>query len=127
MKSCKLSFGTINILRKNLAEVIVDEGVVMDEILVDELHDFLQSNVDSPRLVLVSKKHSYSYTFKAQITILRLTEIKAIAVTHYSTGALMSTETLMSVNQDLRSKVKMFRSREEALSWLDTLGVSKTL
>lgn len=127
MKSCKLSFGTINILRDNLAEIVVDEGVVMDEFLVDELHDFLQSSTKPPRLVLVNKKHSYSYTFKAQITIMRLTEIKAIAVTHNSSGALMSTETLMSVNQDLRSKVKMFRSREEALSWLDSLEFSKTL
>lgn len=40
MKQYKLSFATINILRDNLAEVIVNEGVVMNEIMVDLYHDF---------------------------------------------------------------------------------------
>ena len=44
MESYKLSFGVINILRNNLGEVIVNDGIVMDEVMVDEYHDFLLNN-----------------------------------------------------------------------------------
>ncbi len=121
MKSYKLSFATIYILKNNLVEIIADEGVVMDEVEVDELHDFLLSNIDSPQLLLINKKYSYSYTFKAQTMLASLREIKAVAVTHSSAGALLSTESLIGINQSLQSKVKIFQNREQALEWLNTL------
>lgn len=121
MKSYRLSFATIYILKKNMVEIIADEGVVMDELQVDELHDFLLSNIDSPQLLLINKKYSYTYTFKAQTILASLKEIKAVAVTHSSSGALLSTQTLIGINQDLQSKVKIFQCREQALEWLNTL------
>lgn len=66
MSSHRLSFGIINILKNNLAEVIVDEGIVMDVVMIDEYHDFLLNTLDAPFALLVNKKHSYTYTFSAQ-------------------------------------------------------------
>ena len=118
MKSCKLSFGTILIIRNNLAEIIANEGIVMDEIKVAELHDFLLDNLEAPFSLLVNKKHSYSYTFQAQRKIAHLEEIKALAVIIGTSGALMSTETLININGNIYKNIKLFQDREEALIWL---------
>ncbi|MFD2725516.1 hypothetical protein [Hyunsoonleella rubra] len=63
MKEYKLSFGTIIVLKDNLAEVIINEGVVMNEVMVDIYHDFLLSYLKAPFSLLINKKNSYSYTF----------------------------------------------------------------
>ena len=120
MKSYKLSFGTIIILNNRLAEVIVDEGMVIDEVKVDEYHDFLLNTLDAPFTLLINKKYSYSYTFEAQKTIAHLKQIAAMAVIVNSTGGLMSTETLMNVNGNIFTNIKLFFDRKEALTWLET-------
>ena len=118
MKVCKLSFGEIVILNKNLAEVIVDEGVVLNEVMVDEYHDFLLDNLESPFSLIINKMHSYSYTFPAQKKIANLKEIKAMAVVVHTSGGLMSTETLVNVNGNYKWNIKLFQERESAILWL---------
>lgn len=119
MKSYKLSFGIIIFIQNNLAEVIVNEGVVMDEVKVDEFHDFLLSNLQAPFHLLINKKHSYTYTFEAQKVIVDLEKLKSVAVIAKSSGAVMSTETLMNVNGNAYHNIKLFQERDEALIWLD--------
>ncbi len=121
MKVCSLSFGEIIILHKNLAEVIVNEGVVIDEVMVDEYHDALLNSLEAPFSLLVNKKYSYSYTFGAQKIIAHLKEIKAMAVVSNTSGGVMSTETLISVNNNYKCKIKIFAKKEDAKSWLDSL------
>ncbi|MDO5977916.1 hypothetical protein [Flavivirga spongiicola] len=118
MKNYRLSFGTINIINNKLAEVIVDEGVEMDEAMVDEYHDFLLDNLEAPFSLLVNKKHAYSYTFQAQRKIVSLEEIKNIAIIIGSSGALMSIKTLLAINGNTYKNIEMFQKREEALVWL---------
>ena len=120
MKSYKLAFGTIIVINNNLAEVIVDEGVEMTEALVNEYHNFLLQNLVAPFLLLINRKYSYSYTFKAQRLIGKLKEIKAIAVVIGTSGALMSTETLINLNKDSDWNIYVFQKREKALEWLDS-------
>ena len=117
----KLSFGTISLLSNNLAEIIADDGIVIDEAMVDGFHDFLLSNLDAPFLLLINKKNSYCYTFEAQKTIISLKEIKAIAVVLGTPGALMSTETLLDMNKNSHCNLQMFNLRDEALNWLENL------
>ena len=118
MSSYKLSFGTITLLQSNLAEVVVDEGFVIDEILVNELHDFLHDNLAAPFGLLINKKYSYTYTFKAQKNIVNLNEIKSMAVVANTSGAVMSAETLINVNGNINSNIKSFQDKEVALAWL---------
>ena len=119
MKSYKLSFGTIVLIKENLAEVIINDGVVMDEIMVDEYHDFLLTALARPFSLLINKKHSYTYTFYAQKTILNLKEVKAMAVLVYNRGGIMSTETLINLNESSNWNIKLFQFRDEAVNWLD--------
>ncbi|MFD0989839.1 hypothetical protein ACFQ1R_07015 [Mariniflexile jejuense] len=121
MKNYKLSFGEIIIIDENLAEVIVNEGVVMNDIMVDEYHDFLLSYLKAPFSLLINKKHSYAMTFSAQKTIATLKEIKAMAVLFSSVGGLMSTETLMNLGENKDLNIRLFQKREDALNWLNSL------
>ncbi|WP_223552182.1 hypothetical protein [Aestuariivivens sp. NBU2969] len=118
MERFKLSFGEIKILNKNLAEVIVDEGIVFDEIMVDEYHDFLLNSLTPPFFLLINKKYSYTYTFNAQKTIANLKEIKAMAVLLSTYGGEMSTRTLINVNGNYKWNIELFQNRTEALQWL---------
>ncbi|SFZ89229.1 hypothetical protein SAMN05428642_10162 [Flaviramulus basaltis] len=121
MKSYKLSFGTITILKNDLAEVIVDDGVVMDEVMVDEYHDFLLTNLDAPFSLLINKTNSYSYTYEAQKSIVNFKKINAMGVLVESNAGIMSTETLLSLNKDNNWNVRFFRAREDALVWLNKM------
>lgn len=118
-KSYKLSFCQIKILKPNLAEVIVDEGVIVNEIMVDEYHDFLLSNLQKPMLLFINKKNSYSYTYGALKTIAHIDNIKGMAILVKTSAALLSTETLLEVNKDRKINLKIFHENDEALNWLN--------
>lgn len=119
MEERVLSFGKIVILKKNLAEVIVDEGVTFDEELVVEYHDFLLENLTAPFSLLINKKNAYAYTYEAQKMITNLDEINVMAVVIGSSAGLMSTETLIKINESNASKIKLFKKRNQALLWLE--------
>ncbi|WP_418603119.1 hypothetical protein [Hwangdonia sp.] len=119
MKICKLSFGEIVILNKNIAEVIVDEGILFDEIMVDEYHDFLLNSLDAPFGVLINKKNAYTYTFGAQKKIVLLDKIKARAVVTQTSAALMASKTLIAISGSTQHNIKFFMDRETALIWLN--------
>ncbi len=121
MKSYNLSFGRIIILEDDLAEVIIDEGVIMDELMVDVYHDFLLSYLKAPFSLLINKKNSYSYTFEAQKVIANLKEIYAMAVIVGTDAAVMSTETLIKINETNNWNIKLFRTKPEAMEWLENL------
>lgn len=118
MKSYKLSFGSIFILRNDLAEVIVDEGVEMNVDQAKEYLNFLYMHLEAPFSLLLNKKNSYSYTFEAQKLIVSNDKIKKLAVVVGSTGALMASETLLSLKQNGNWHTEFFRTREEAVLWL---------
>ena len=120
MKTHQLSFAKIIIVEDNLAEVIVDDGVLIDLKKVGEYHEFLLTHLRAPFSLLVNKKHSYTYTFKAQIEIASLNQIKAMAVVVEGFNAKKSTDFLISMNNMSRSwNIQTFMLREEALVWLE--------
>lgn len=126
MKSYRLSFSEVIILKENLIEIIVDEGVVVNEVMVDEFHDFLLTNLKAPFRILISTKNSYSYTFRAQILIASLKEIEAIGVSIGNSGALMSFETMNFLNKNNRCNIQfqLFMTHIEALAWLQNLNMA---
>src|SRR5690606_36820058 len=126
MKSYELPFATIIIHRTDLAEVIINEGVVLNELMVDAYHDDLLTYLQAPFALLINKKYSYSYTFEAQRAIANLKEISHMAIVVGTNGALMSTETLIKLNEGKNWNVKLFHDRETALNWINN-GVANTL
>ena len=61
-----LPFAKIIILGNNIAEVMVHEGVELNETMVNQFHDFLLTQLSSPFSLLISKVNSYTYDFDGQ-------------------------------------------------------------
>lgn len=114
----ELPFAKIIILQDNIAEVMINEGVEMDVIMVEQYHDFLLSHLRSPFSLLVNKVNSYTYNFQAQMKLAALKEIKAMAVVAYNRVTKLSTESLASYPRSEEWNLKVFSNRDDALAWL---------
>ena len=118
METYELPFAKINILREDIAEVIVDDGIEIDVEMVQQYHDFLLSHLRSPFALLINKIHAYSYDFQAQEKIGTLLEINAMAVVAYKRTTIITTEMLASYPRERKWNLKIFENRDEALAWL---------
>jgi hypothetical protein len=114
----ELPFAKIIILYDDIAEVMIADGIEMDEQMVDQYHDFLLSHLHPPFSLLINKINSYSYSFPAQIKLATLKEINAMAVVAYNRITEISTETLASYPRSEEWNLKIFSNRDEALDWL---------
>ena len=119
MKTFDLSFGTVTLLRQDLAEVIINQGVEMDLDMVDEYHMFISEFLADPCALLINKMHQYTYTFEAQLAISNLEKIKAIAAVAYSDASRIASEMLMKLPTHKQWNMKIFSDRESALRWLE--------
>ncbi|NQZ23615.1 MAG: hypothetical protein HRT53_16380 [Colwellia sp.] len=115
----ELPFSKIILLSESIAEVIINEGVELDEAMVDQYHEFLLKHLSAPFSLLINKINSYSYSFAAQINLATLKEINAMAVVTYNSAAELATNNLATaVPREVEWNLKMFTSRDNALNWL---------
>jgi len=114
----ELPYAKIIILQDDIAEVIIDDEVIMDEAMVDHYHEFLLSHLKAPFSLLVNKVNSYTYDFNAQMKLATLVEINAMAVVAYNRITQTTTELLASYPRSRKWSLKVFSNRNEALSWL---------
>lgn len=113
-----LPFGKIIILREDIAEVIIDEGIEFSTEMVDQYHKFLLSHLKAPFLLLINKINTYTYDFEAQQKLASLEEIKKMAVVSYSQVTHVTTEYLAAIPREVTWNLKIFPDRELALTWL---------
>jgi len=119
MKVFILPFGKIKILESNIAELIMNDGVLIDESKVNIYRNLLQAHLDTPFSILINKEHGYSYTFEAQVAMGELSDIISFrAVVVYNQSAEMATQIVMDINKENNWKIKIFRERQKALDWL---------
>ena len=114
----ELSFAKIILLEENIAEVIINEGIEIDNKMVTEYHDFLLRHLSAPFYLLINKINSYTYTFDAQIKIASLPQIKAMAVISYNRITEIATRDLASIPRDNEWNIQIFPDRDTALQWL---------
>lgn len=114
----ELPFANIIILREDIAEVIINEGVEMDMGMVGQYHDFLLSHLRPPFSLLVNKVNSYTYDFHAQENLATLKEITAMAVVAYKRITEISTKSLASFPRNVEWNLEIFSNRDDAFSWL---------
>jgi len=114
----ELSFGKIILLSNNIAEVIINDGVEMDEAMVNEYHEFLIAHLHAPFSLLINKINSYSYDFAAQLNLATIRQIKAMAVVSYNQMTKHATESLAAFPREVEWNIKIFSDRETALQWL---------
>jgi len=114
----ELPFAKIIILRDDIAEVMINDGVKMDVEMVEQYHDFLLSHLRAPFSLLINKVNAYTYDFEAQEKLAILKEINAMAVVAYNRVTKITTETLASYPRDVQWNLEIFPNRDEALEWL---------
>lgn len=117
-KEYELPFGKIIILRDDIAEVIINEGIEMNLQMVKKYHNFLLSHLRSPFSLLINKINSYTYDFEAQLHLATLNEIKAMAVVAYSKKTKIATNLLASKIHPDDWNLKIFSNRDQAHAWL---------
>jgi len=113
------SFGKVVILNNNLVELILDKDIVFDRKKVVECHEFLLKKLSTSFSVLVNKKDTYTFTSEAKKEFSNLPQIDVMAVIIDSEAVLMSVDTLMRINESNNSKIKLFKTRKQAIKWLE--------
>lgn len=120
MTEHQLGFARIIIHRKNLAEIIVNQGVLMDLAQVDQYHTFLRTHLSAPFNLLINKLNSYSYTPEAQREIGTIREIDKMAIVTYNKISELATQNLNRQPRSRNWTIKSFRTKETAIGWLDS-------
>ena len=118
MNLYELSYAKIIVLQDDIAEVIINDAVVMNAVMVEQYHEFLRSILTSPFSLLINKINSYTYDFDAQIELATIGEINAMAVVAYSRITELATESLASYPRSKKWNLQIFMNRDDALAWL---------
>ena len=114
----ELPFAKIIVLDKDLAEVLIDDGVEMNTAMVAAYHDFLLAHLQAPFSLLINKINAYTYDFEAQGSLATLEQINAMAVVTYNRISMISTESLAAMPRSKEWNLRIFSDRDEALAWL---------
>ena len=118
METFKFSYATFHIIKEDMAELIIHEGVEMTKEWVEHLHTFLKTHLKAPFSVLVNRKNSYSYSYEGQVALFTIPEIHTVAMVVYNKISQMSAEYMIRQGRKVNWQAKIFRDREKALMWL---------
>jgi len=119
MESYHLPFAEIIILRADIAEIKINDGIEMDIVMVKQYHEFLLAHLSAPFSLLINKVNAYTYSFDAQLELATLEEIKAMAVVTYSKNSSTTTQYLSTLPRKISWNMSQFPNRQKALQWLE--------
>jgi hypothetical protein len=115
-----LGFAKIVLLSHDIAEIIIDEGVVLNLTMVNEYHEFIVQHLQAPFSLLINKINDYSYDFDAQMKIGNIPQIHAMAVVTYTRKSAFSTHLLTDTTpREIKWNIQVFPQRAMALEWLE--------
>ncbi len=113
-----LSFGIAVILKPDIAEIVIDEGVEMDKTYMTELFSWVSEYLSSPCMLLMNKINSYSYKFDAQRMLHTKGQVRAVAVVAYDKKAKHAAQFLADLPRNSKWNMKIFQDRSSAVEWL---------
>lgn len=118
-----LSFGKINVINNNIAEVLVDEGIIFTLEMCEEYDAFLLEQFPEKFAILNNKIHSFSYTYEANLHIASLENLIAVAVVTYDKNSYLQSQNYKNLRLQDHWLLKEFTGyqlgREKALKWLE--------
>ncbi|WP_028866073.1 hypothetical protein [Psychromonas aquimarina] len=118
MDSYQLPFAQFTIIKEDLAEVTVAEGVELNLHMLKQSYELLQAKLNAPFSLLINKVNSYSYSFETQMQLPELQEINAVAVLTYDYLSIKTIEYLASLPSNKDWNLHHFSNRQNALVWL---------
>jgi len=118
----QLSFGKINIINGNIAEITINKNIEMSLEMVEECEQFFSDNFVDWFGVLVHKIHSYEYSYEAKLTMGTHEKLKAIAVVNYDDYGVTQSKRIIELRVMDNLNVKNFSGLnlgwQQALEWL---------
>ena len=121
LRAIELHFASIHVLADNLAEVFVNEDVVVDEACIAEYHHALASLFDRSFGLIVNRMNPYTYSEYAKYNIADIANLEAIALLDILNCQLSSSNRDNALPQIKNKHFRHFCDREAALQWLESL------
>lgn len=119
----QLSFAKIKILNEHVAEVIVDQGVVISLEMSEEYDDFLTKTFSNNFALLINKVNHYDFSFEAKLSMASHENLAAIAVVSYDSESKKSVEGFAAMRKLDGWNLKVFDGLnlgwQEGLDWLN--------
>ncbi|MFO7604320.1 MAG: hypothetical protein R6X06_10975 [Gammaproteobacteria bacterium] len=120
METIDLGFGVARPIGSNINELIVHQGVEIDDAMVHQYHAYLNRQYPQPFGLLINKKHDYSYTFEAQQDLGTLANIRAIAILVHRRSSAIAAQSLQNIKRESAWNAKIFHDYTDALAWLES-------
>lgn len=122
-----LSFGSLIKINEHILEVIINEGVELNLLNVDEYHQWINEHFEDSCYVLVNRLNAYSHTFEAQQIIGTLDKIKAIAIVAYSDFSFVVSQNIAQTPREKAWTIQVLNDKKSALIWLNQqIDLNKT-
>jgi len=117
------SFGQINFISSNVAEIIINKNIEISLEIVDEYDALMAKQFAGNYAILVNRVNSYRYAYEALLCVGSAQHLKAAAIINYGTASEQRTKDLKSIRHMDNLNIKEFSGlelgRESAINWLN--------
>jgi hypothetical protein len=124
MQTLKLSFAKINCINRRIAEVIVNQDVVISLEMSEEYDQALARHFASDFALLINKINHYRFAYEAKLTMASHSNLKAIAVITYNKKDRQSVEATAVMRKRDGWNLKVFDGlnlgRQAGIDWLES-------
>ncbi len=115
MKLEDLTFGSYREIEPKIVEVIINEGVELDDKMIKQAETALLDTFgQTPYALLVSRIYPYSHSMGSLTKVPKMANLAAIAIVVYSE---LSKHTAR-IHKIYQENVRVFDNKEDALIWL---------
>lgn len=118
MFSIEMSFGRINLIQDDIAEIIMNDQVEITLGALRVTEELLDAYLKPPYSVLVNTRHNYFIDFEARRALAKLSQLHALAIVCYQNNSRFAIEAMAKIRRPSQWAIQAFDRREEALSWL---------
>ena len=119
MQQLELPFADIQILKPNIAEIIVFDGIEVTSNMVRQYQQVLIEQLEHPVGLLINKRNAYTYSFSAQMELGLETEIKATAILVERESSVLVMRSIKDMPDHGQWNMDVFFEREAAIAWLE--------
>ncbi len=113
-----LPYAEINILQKDVAEIIFKEGVEVSVGMVEDMYSILSSHLQAPFSCIINSINSYSFSPEAQMLLGTVKEHISTAIVAYSDLSREIAGMLVDFPRKVDWNVRIFSDRSDGLAWV---------
>ncbi|KGK01097.1 hypothetical protein [Thalassotalea sp. ND16A] len=118
-----LSFGYINKVADNIAEVLVDNSATINNEMYAEYKDFLETHFTKPYAVLINSINEYYLTPEVKLQLAKSKELAGVATVSYTNKNNKVIDDFLQVRANDNINLKQFSAfemgRNHAIRWLE--------